>query len=212
MKNYFIFLLCLGIFLISITAAQASTPREKLETYIDKVSTLFEEYEPEKNSKQELKNQLSQIAHQIFNFEIMSRMSLAHYWRSFSQEQQKEFVSSFTNLLEETYFEKIINHIKTIQDFNREDIVFLEEIELSSRKTEIKTFIRYQDKEIPVKYRFVRLQEWRIYDVYVEGVSLIQNYRSQFTDYLLDHTPEELLDYLKAKRSKIDTPQEQKES
>lgn len=82
----------------------------------------------------------------------------------------------------------------------KNNIEILDQIIFSSRKAEVRTRIKYNDKYIPINYRFVLIgKQWKIYDVYVEGVSLIKNYRSQFKDMLLKKSPKEVINELRLK-------------
>ncbi len=89
---------------------------------------------------------------------------------------------------------------KILKKYPKNNIEILDQIIFSSRKAEVRTRIKYNDKYIPINYRFVLIgKQWKIYDVYVEGVSLIKNYRSQFKDMLLKKSPKEVINELRLK-------------
>jgi phospholipid transport system substrate-binding protein len=112
-------------------------------------------------------------------------------------------VDLFQKLLQQNYFGKIEKYIQEIKKQTADSVVIKDEIVFSERKAEVKTIINYQDKAVPVSYRLVSYPEkgWKVYDVYVEGVSLIQNYRSQFKDLMLRNSPGEMLQILRDKIS-----------
>jgi phospholipid transport system substrate-binding protein len=184
---------------------RAERPQVTIEKYIDQVYELLSSDKTHEMTLQnkELRQKLIKIADEIFDFNIMARMSLAVYWKAFDEQQHHEFVDLFTKLLETTYFAKIEQYLIEIENFNRQDITITEEVLLSSKKAEVRSMIRYQNEYIPVDYRLIRSSSgWKVYDVSVEGVSLVRNYRDQFRDFMMKHSPEELLEYLQEKINK----------
>lgn len=183
--------------------ALAETPAEKLDSYLQKVFQIFQDYDSASISQEEqleLKQRLSDVAGEIFEYSVMARMSLARHWQELSAEQQQEFVRVFRQLLEANYFDKVLTYLEEIARYTPENVAITDEIVFTERKAEVQTSIAYEGKTVPVNYRFVKLKAgWQIYDISVEGVSLVQNYRSQFGEALAGSTPQELLDRLRAK-------------
>ena len=204
-----------AVLLIPGTGVAKESPQEAVDSYVQKVLQTFRQYEgteldtPEK--RKEFKDKLSCIAGEIFDYRIMARMSLGQYWRDFSEKQQKEFVQLFRRLIETNYFNKLLENMKEVKAYSRDTIVLTDEIVFSSSKAEVKSFIRLQEKKIPINYRLLSRsgEKWRVYDVRVEGVSLIQNYRSQFRDMLNQKSPKELLKELrrKVRKQKMEQPE-----
>lgn len=198
--------LCILIIILSGAGiCRAERPQVTIEKYIDQVYELLSSDKTHEMTLQnkELRQKLIKIADEIFDFNIMARMSLAVYWKAFDEQQHHEFVDLFTKLLETTYFAKIEQYLIEIENFNRQDITITEEVLLSSKKAEVRSMIRYQNEYIPVDYRLIRSSSgWKVYDVSVEGVSLVRNYRDQFRDFMMKHSPEELLEYLQEKINK----------
>ncbi|GAB6162079.1 ABC transporter substrate-binding protein [Desulfothermus naphthae] len=194
-------------FFLFSSASFANEPSDTLKKYIDKTLEVFKTYDNPTNSteyKLEFENKLIDLAKDIFAFDIMSRMVLGRHYRELSKAQQKEFECLFIELLAQNYFDKILTHVEDIKKFPKDNIKIIDQTIFSSRKAEVRTEIKYQDKYIPVNYRFVFLgKKWKIYDVYVEGVSLIKNYRSQFKDMLLKKSPKEVIDELRVKLKDI---------
>jgi phospholipid transport system substrate-binding protein len=121
--------------------------------------------------------------------------SLGKTWKQMNGEQQQEFVDLFAKLLERTYMERI-------RDYNDEKVVFDKEVMIGENKAEVSTKIETQSQEIPILYRlYNRSGEWRVYDVLIENVSMVKNYRTQFTEFLTKKNVDDLLEHLRQKTS-----------
>lgn len=191
----------------------AASPREAVDSYIQNVLQAFESYSgtnlrenPEKRNA--FKEELSSLAKEVFAYRIMVRMSLGRYWGDFSEEQQDEMVDLFVRVIEDNYFGKLVDSMDQVKSYSEDMIRITGETVFSSRKAEVRSVIRYQDKEIPVNYRMLSRSEqgWQVYDIHVEDVSLISNYRSQFQDLLNRKSPQEVIDTMQQKVKKDETP------
>lgn len=191
----------------------AASPREAVDSYIQNVLQAFESYSgtnlrenPEKRNA--FKEELSSLAKEVFAYRIMVRMSLGRYWGEFSEEQQDEMVDLFVRVIEDNYFGKLVDSMDQVKSYSEDMIRITGETVFSSRKAEVRSVIRYQDKEIPVNYRMLSRSEqgWQVYDIHVEDVSLISNYRSQFQDLLNRKSPQEVIDTMQQKVKKDETP------
>ena len=195
------FMACIVCLLLPAGLLAADRPAERIDTYIDKVLQVFQEVEPctgECPDDSQLREKLSRLGKELFDFRIMSMMTLGRHWKKLGQQQQDDFVDLFTQLLEVNYFEKIVTHFQKIKEYSKDKVEIVDETLFSSRKAEVESLIWHEDKKIPVDYRLVlRDESWRIYDVSVEGVSLIGNYRKQFDEILFDKSPEKMLDSLR---------------
>ena len=124
----------------------------------------------------------------IFDFRIISMMALAMEWRSFTPKQQDEFVEAFTELLKNNYLNKIQGQ------FHDEEVVFLGQDILNEKRAIVKSKVLRQQIEIPMDYKVAFTRgRWRIYDINIEGISLIQNYRTQFKSILAKESPDQLI-------------------
>jgi phospholipid transport system substrate-binding protein len=122
-----------------------------------------------------------------------SRRTMARNWAKLNTAQQAEFVVLFEQVLEKAYIDKILDYSNEKVDFYKEDMT-------SDTKAEIQTKIVTSSKEVPIFYRVILKDgKWRVFDVVVENVSLVQNYRTQFNDILANKTPEQLLEILRKK-------------
>jgi phospholipid transport system substrate-binding protein len=142
----------------------------------------------------EQREKIWELIRDIFDFRIISMMALAREWRSFSPKQQDEFTEAFTELLKHNYLNKIQGQ------FRDEEVVFLGQDMLTDKKAVVRSKILRQQTEIPMDYKVVFTQgKWRIYDINVEGISLIKNYRTQFKSILAKETPETLIQRIREK-------------
>ena len=192
----------LAVVLLMPVGAWAERPSKVLEAYIDQVVEVFEKasLKDDEEDVHQLKQDLQVLADQAFSYQVMARMSLGSSWKRFDPTQQQEFVQLFTRMLEETYFSKIRKYFQEIKSYSREQVVITDEIIFSSRKAEVQSEMEHEGNRVPVNYRMVTLNgDWKVYDVQVEGVSLVQNYRSQFQDLMLKHSPEEVMEIVRKK-------------
>lgn len=178
--------------------ADSEDAAELVQEYMDRAVELVQEQE--EPDPDQLASSLREMAEEIFDFELMSRMSLGRHWHSFDQEQKQDFVQKFTTLLEENYLGRMDEHMQEVEDFSREDMQVTGHTLLSSKRAEVESKILYQDQEIPVNYRLAYDGKgWKVYDAHVEGVSLIQNYRSQFDKLLQRGSVQDLLQRIEQK-------------
>ncbi len=132
----------------------------------------------------------------MFDFTELSKRSLGQNWDKFNPDQQKEFIRLYRSLLEETYSDKITS-------YTDEKIVFKKDVSLSEKTVEVQTTIVTKTSEVPIYYRLIEKNgNWKVYDVVIEGVSLVSNYRTQFREILASKTPETLLETLRKKTRK----------
>ncbi len=136
------------------------------------------------------------IVKDVFNFKEISMRTLARSWKKFTPEQRTAFTEVFSELLRNTYLGKLQG------EYHNEKVVFAGEDTTSSKKAVVKTIIHRGDTEIPMHYRMIRRNGvWGVYDVNIEGVSLVKNYRRQFKKILARETPDVLIQRLKEKNA-----------
>ena len=133
------------------------------------------------------------IINGVFDYVELSKMALGRDWKKMGAAQCKEFTELFGELLRNVYMDRILA-------YTDEEIIFTKENELSEKKVEVQSEIVTKSKTIPVNYRLVhKNNEWKVYEVVIEGISLIRNYRSQFRDILRKKSPQELIEILRDK-------------
>ena len=183
--------------LIFPVSAYAGAPLETVKGHVNKVLDVLRDPSLKTESARKVKKEKIQaIAEKMFDFTELSKRTLAQNWSKFDPGQQKEFISLYTTLLRDTYINKIMA-------YTDEKIVFNSEVELTKNTFEVRSTVKRNAGDIPIYYR-VMLKDgsWKVYDVVIEGVSLINNYRSQFREILANKPPESLLETLRKKVSK----------
>ena len=147
---------------------------------------------PEK--KAERRNRMRKIIHQYFDFEEMSKRSLARNWRKRSPKEKAEFIELFSYFMER-------NYAGTLESYTNEKIVLGKETS-DAEFAKVNTVIITTDKkEVDIVYRLHKVGgEWRVYDVLVEGVSLVKNYRDQFRSISRRSSYANVVKILRAKR------------
>jgi len=189
---------CLLFFAALPVRSRAAEPTESLRGPIDGIINLLKDpqYQDEAKKKEQT-DKIWKILREIFDFDRISKLCLAAYWKDFNEKQLKEFTDLFTDLLGDTYLKKIQ------AEYKNEKVIYLsQEIgsDSNSDKAQVKTKIVRENIEIPVDYSmWLNKGDWRVYDVKVEGVSLVKNYRNQFQKILLNKSPDHLIEKLKNK-------------
>ena len=193
MKKQFAVLSVLIIFVLSIPV-YAGVPMTTAEASVNRVLDVLRDAKLKSPAAKEIKKEKLRIIYKDMFDEIeFSKRTLTRNWSKFSPAERVEFVNLFEQLLEKSYIDKIL-------DYSNEKVDFYKENMTSNNTAEIQTKIVTSSKEIPIFYR-VTLKDgkWKVYDVVVENVSLVQNYRTQFNDILAKDTPAQLLDILRKK-------------
>jgi len=161
--------LSLGL-VLSVSQAAVEMPQQQVQETVDKVMAVLNN---SSLSAQDRHTQISDLIASRFDFEAMSRSILAVNWKKANAEQQAEFIRLFRKILQNTY-------VTAVESYHGET-VRVEAEKISGRRATVNSFIVMTDKEIPVSYRFKQASGgWQAYDVVIEGVSLISNYRSSF--------------------------------
>jgi phospholipid transport system substrate-binding protein len=174
--------------------AFAAGAKDTVEAQIDKMLAKMQTPEFKGLERDAKLTEINQIINQVFDYQELSRRTLGREWKKFSPDQQKEFVELFAKLLENIYADRILA-------YTHEKIEFGKETELKKGQMEVESYIITTDnKKVPLFYRMTNKSgQWRVYDVVIEGVSMVKNYRGQFRDILSKKGPEDLLQILRDK-------------
>jgi len=187
------FNLVLAILLLS-TTAHAGLATDQIKATVDKALVLLRDPKLKPAAKlKERREQLKQILFSRFDFTEMAKRSLGANWRRRTPQEQEEFVRLFTDVLERAYAD-------IIESYSDEKIVYLNErIDAEYADVNSKIFTgKGQEYTINYKAHLVG-NEWKVYDVVAENISLVNNYRSQFTRVISKDSYEELVRRLKDK-------------
>ena len=184
MKSRFWGILFLVSFMVlSAQAALAGQAEDALKLSVDEVLNILRSDKPGTPGRTE---KLYTSVRKVFDPEELARRTLATHWDSFSPEERTRFTEAFVRLLERTY-------LRRIETYTNEQVVFLEEYPLGDDRSEVNTKIVTSSREVPIVYRLIRKNGWKVYDVVIEGVSLVQNYRNQFNQILANESPAKLI-------------------
>jgi phospholipid transport system substrate-binding protein len=189
--------LTLIILLIIPLSVYAGAPLDSVKGNINKVLDVLRDPALKGESGKKTKRQkIRSISDKMFDYSELSRRTLGIDWKKLNPAQQNEFTDLYKCLLEDAYADKIIN-------YTDEKVAFSKENQLSEKTFEVQTTILTKKADIPIYYRVIQKDgEWKVYDVVIEGVSLINNYRNQFREILMNKSPEVLLDTLRKKVGK----------
>lgn len=172
----------------------AGEPTEQIKQTTDKVMSILTDPALKEPARVEERRKLIRKAvDDRFDWEEMARRSLARHWARRTDEERREFISLFSDLLERTYMDKV-------EGYSGEKVLYVGETVDGEYGVVRVKILTTTDVEISVEYR-VRKKEngWFIYDVSIEGVSLVNNYRGQFNSIILKSSYRNLVKRLKTK-------------
>jgi len=193
----------LGALCALAASARADIPtpeveaRRVVQTTIDQVLEILRNPSLAQQTK---KDDVEQIAYERFDFQLISRLVLAQNWNRFSPKQQADFVEAFKKHLSTTYRD-------TLDNF-RDEKITVENTRLEPKgDVTVMTLVHGASGDTRVDYRMRKLPDgWRGIDVIVEGVSLVQNFRSQTQEILSSESPDALIQRLRDKQIKDVAP------
>ncbi|MDP2157519.1 MAG: ABC transporter substrate-binding protein [Nitrospirota bacterium] len=177
--------------------SDAGEPTEQVKETVDAVVKILNNEELKKPEKEkERRAIIRQTIAKRFDFEEMAKRSLSSYWKERTPAEQKEFVTLYSDLLENTY-------IRKIERYENEKVVYYDE-RLDGDYAVVRTKIVDKNRlSIPVEYRILRKKDrWEVYDIIVEGISLVNNYRTQFTQIIRSDSYDALVKRLREKVNK----------
>lgn len=176
--------------------AYGAQPLDELKGPIEQVINILRDPQYKDAAKKDLQREkMWEIARKIFDFEAIARGTLTRFrWDGFTPRQREEFTDVFTEFIGNNYFNKIQG------EYHNEEVVFLKQEMFTESKARVMTKIRRESIEIPVDYSmWVRNDRWKIFNVYIEGVSLLGNYRNEFERFLTNSSIGDLISELKKK-------------
>jgi phospholipid transport system substrate-binding protein len=187
-------IILLVVLLILPLQVLAGGAKDTVEVQIKKMLATMQTPEFKGMQKDAKLTEISNIINEVFDWQELSRRTLGREWKKFSPDQQKEFMTLFEQLLQGIYADRILA-------YTQEKIEFGKETELKKGRAEVESYIITTDnKKVPMFYRMTdKSGQWRVYDVVIEGVSMVKNYRGQFRQILSKKKPEDLLQTLRGK-------------
>ena len=192
-----------SLLLMPITV-QAGEPVTLIKQTIGEVIDILKDEELKKPDKgADRRAELRRVIGERFDFEEMAKRSLALHWKKRTPEERQEFIPLFSDLLERSYVNKI-------ESYTDEQILYTDENidnDYASVKTKI---ITKRNVEIPIEYRLLKKNNrWGVYDVVIEGVSLVNNYRNQFNKIIRKDSYEELVKRMQQKQEEEEFEEKQ---
>ncbi len=185
MKRVFYFLL-FSLLLSQVVVASVETEAEKtLKSSVGKVFAVMLDEELTMDQK---KGKVVKITNAVFGYPLMAKLSVGKtHWSKFSAKQRDEFTNLFTELFQSFYLDKL-------DLFSNEEVIFQPATAVKAKKIQIPTILLSKGKKYSILYKMFNTKDgWKIYDMTIEGVSLVQTYRSQYNHILEGGKVEDLL-------------------
>ncbi len=184
--------------MVALVAAACGTawgaqPVDILKGRLDKVVTVLKAPEPGEAGELQ-REKIGKIVREAFDFSEISKRAVARNWRMFDAAQKEAFRDVFTRMLTGRYIAKLQ------QQYSGEEIIYLGQELVREDRALVKTKVPRSGADLSIDYS-LKLSggDWRVYDVRVEGVSLVKNYRGQFNKFLMSKSPDRLIERLQQK-------------
>jgi len=193
----------IGLFIIIVFSVMvplqgyADTPKATVEAGVNGLLKTLGSSDFKGKTKDEKVGIISEQIETVFDFKELSRRTLGREWKKISGEQQTEFVGLFKQLLQGVYADRLLA-------YSDQKVLWDKEIMLKKGRAEVQSYLQTDDgKKIPLFYRLTNKSgDWKVYDVIIEGVSMVKNYRTQFRQILAKDSPDKLLEILRNKVNK----------
>jgi len=197
-KTYILLVLLVGSFLFDSSAFAIQGPTEQLKPTLNVlVAILIDPSLKGDDHKVERRAKIMEHVRKGFDFREMSQRVIGKEWKSLPPEKQDHFQELFTKLLENAYIGKF-------EGYSGQEIKYLEE-RLKDERAIVSTQIENNGQEIPVDYIMIKKEEqWMVYDINIEGVSLVRNYMEQFKSILRRDQFDGLVKLLEEKNSVLE--------
>jgi len=193
MKNLIYTVLFTLIFSQAAVADDKKDAKELLKGKLDSVIIVLEKKDIDQQVK---KKEIVEIVTPMFNFSLMSKLTLGKkHWPVLTKDQKDKFTELFTKRLKDSYLDKMML-------YTDEKIEYKESVQVG-KKVQIPTILTSKDNKISMLYKLYKSKlSWKIYDIEIQGVSLISTYRSQFDEILRNKTVDDLLAKLEKPENK----------
>lgn len=203
--NYEVFVMLKRLFLmlafamtlaaVNIASADIS-PTDSIRGSVDGILTILQNKELDQTTR---RKEMRKVINGRFDFHAMSQSTLATNWKKASKEQQEEFVTLFSQLIENTYIGRVEAYTDEKVDYPGEKV--------KGNKAVVATLILTASADIPIDYKVYQKKngEWWVYDVIIEGISLISNYRSSYQDIVSKEGLDGLLAKMRDKIKELET-------
>jgi phospholipid transport system substrate-binding protein len=193
-KSMFIVMLCAILSFSMSLHAWAALPMEEIKETTDKIISIVTDPTLKDPAKEgERRALIRKAVDEVCDWEEMSRRSLGRYWAQRTDQEKKEFVQLFGELMERTYIDRV-------EGYSGQKVSYLgEKIDGDYAEVNV-SVVTSKNTEVPVIYKMRKKDSrWWVYDLVIEGVSFVQNYRTQFYDMLSSSSYQDVVMKLKAK-------------
>lgn len=196
MTGWRVTVLAVGLVLAASAGAGAGPPTDQVRRYTDLVVKILED---PKLALADKRDAVRRVADQVFDVTETAKRALGRHWAGRTPAEREEFVHLFADLLERTY-------INRIDLYRGERVQYTSEVVDGDYAT-VRAKVLYRGTEVPVEARLLRRGDrWLIYDVTIENVSLVANYRAQFDRIIRSSSYQELITRLKTRRDEFLRP------
>ncbi len=189
-----------GVLVVGLSSAPAAAgvPTDQLKGAVERVLKTLDDPALKGDARLGVRRvAVRKIANEIFDFGEIAKRSMARHWQPLSEAQRTEFVGLFADLLERSYISKI-------ETYGGEKIQYTAERADGEFATVSTRIVTKNGTEVPVDYRMIkRADRWLVYDVSIEGVSLVSNYRTQFNKIIQTTSYNELVSKLRNKQDEL---------
>ena len=189
-----------GVLVVGLSSAPAAAgvPTDQLKGAVERVLKALDDPVLKGDARVgDRRVAVRKIANEIFDFSEIAKRSMARHWQPLSEAQRTEFVGLFADLLERSYISKI-------ETYGGEKIQYTAERADGDVATVSTRIITKNGTEVPVDYRMIkRADRWLVYDVSIEGVSLVSSYRTQFNKIIQTTSYNGLVSKLRNKQDEL---------
>jgi len=184
MKKLFTAVLALLILSLSVAADDKTAAENVLKSKLNAAIAVLQKEDVDPQVKS---NKIEEIMAPMFDFSLMAKLTLGRrYWPKLNNGDQQRFTKLFTKLLKTSYLQKLIG-------YTDEKIMYESPVQIE-QKVQIPTYLVSKDKKMSILYKLYESQSgWKIYDIEIQGVSIVRSYRSQFIPILQSGTIEDLM-------------------
>jgi phospholipid transport system substrate-binding protein len=198
MRHQFPLAAAAGLWLAIASPATAGVPTDQIRAATDRILQLVQEPSLKSPAKaEERRRQIRAVANEVFDWQETGKRALARHWQGRSPDERAEFAKLFADLLERSYVGKI-------EAYSGERIEYVGDAVEGDQATVKTKLVTKAGTQIPIDYRLLKEGDrWRVYDVLIEGVSLVGNYRSQFNRIIQQAGYPELVKRLRTKQDEL---------
>ena len=199
--------ICFSLIIVFVAFSgnvHAAAPMQTVERHINQLlDVLKDQTLVGTDGTEKKKEAVRTISDSLFDFYTVSRRTLGAHWKKLTPQQREQFILLYRKLLESVYMDRLLQ-------YKDEKVKYIKEVALSETRAEVHSAIVIDSGEIPFSYKmFLKKGNWKVYDILVENVSLVGNYRTQFNDLFAKNSPGKVLDIMRQRVEGYTQPEAQ---